>query len=106
MATGPVTNTNNSSKAANKSDRQGRLPPDERFWKKYSPHYEFPLSLSSSTFLHLVGVALLALIAFVWANRKKESAPLPTEAIVIGGGGGNPNGVGDSPGEGVVPTGK
>jgi hypothetical protein len=73
------------------------------FWKKYSPHHEFPLSLSSSIFLHILGFVLLGgfLLAFFGLNREKE---LPINTVVVAGGGGNPNGVGNNRGAGVLPS--
>jgi hypothetical protein len=80
------------------------LPPDERFWQRYSPHHEFPLSSVISLGLHLVIVALLLLaawVAFYFVNQANK--PLPVEAVQVipdGGGGGNPQGVGNRPGVG------
>ncbi len=79
-----------------------RLPPDEQFWQRYSPHHEFPLSSVISAGLHIVVVALLLLAAWValyFVNQANK--PLPVEAVEYdrGGGGGNARGVGDLPGK-------
>ncbi|HJT75679.1 MAG TPA: hypothetical protein VJ739_00605, partial [Gemmataceae bacterium] len=80
-----------------------RVPPDEQFWQRYSPHHEFPLSGVTSAALHVLVVALLLLAAWVayrlgWGQEKE---PLPVTAVrVEGGGGGNRQGVGDAPGKG------
>jgi hypothetical protein len=78
-------------------------PPEGMFWKKYSAHHEFPLSLSSSIFLHVLGFVLLGgfLFAFFGWNQDKK---LDVDTVVIAGGGGNPNGVGNGLGSGVLPS--
>src|SRR5437764_14636778 len=68
--------------------------PEERFWKRYSPHGELPLSGAGSFALHAFLVGLLVLLGFlgVWFNR--PSRTLPIEAVQLaGGGGGTRNGV-------------
>src|SRR6266849_5953459 len=93
--------------ANNKQTKSGRgagqAPPAGAFWTKYSAHHEFPLSLSSSVFLHIVGFVLLGgfLLALLGLNPNRE---IPVDAVNIGGGGGNLQGVGDNPGKGVLPT--
>jgi hypothetical protein len=75
--------------------------PEERFWKRYSPHGELPLSGAGSFALHALGVGLLVLLGFlsVWFTR--PSRTLPVEAVqVAGGGGGLRNGVEGSQGPG------
>jgi hypothetical protein len=79
-----------------------RLPPEERFWKHYSPHHEFPLSSVTSAALHALAIVLLLLSAWVaWKLGFGEfDKPVPISAVAIedpGGGGGSPNGVGDGP---------
>ena len=75
-------------------------PPEEEFWKRYSPHHEFPLSTAASVALHVLALVLLAVIG-IWllssANRKK---PLQEIGVVVvgGGGGGNPRAQGEGPG--------
>lgn len=80
-----------------KRDSSPLAPPDERFWQRYSPHAEFPLSSAGSFLAHLLVFGLLALMAwlgvalFGHANRS-----LPVEAVrIAGGGGGDPNGQDD-----------
>src|SRR6266852_5914958 len=96
-----------SSVANNKHTKSGRgagkAPPAGTFWTKYSFHHEFPLSVSSSVFLHIVGFVLLGGFLFVLfgLNQNRE---LPVDAVKIVGGGGNTQGVGDNPGKGVLPT--
>jgi hypothetical protein len=91
------------SKAAKKDPRdQGRPqgPNEETFWTKYSPHYEFPLSSIASLVAHAVIVVLfIAIFAKFWFKGNDD--PLPLD-MVIAGGGGNPQGVGNGPGDGIV----
>jgi hypothetical protein len=76
------------------------LPPEEKFWKRYSPHNEAPLSGVSSFLLHLL--ALLLLIGVVWLyskmNPEEKNSSLPVETIRIGGGGGSLQGKDKGPG--------
>ena len=84
------------------------VPPDEKFWQRYSPHHEFPLSSVTSFTLHFLVIAFLAL-AVVFAPRlgclmSKEN-PLPLDAVQLNsGGGGDPRGTG--PGRGDTPEGR
>jgi hypothetical protein len=82
-------------------NRTQPVPPEEQFWKRYSPHHEFPLSSVTSFALHVLAFVLMILVAW-WiakfaADRDK---PLPEVVVVVqqGGGGGNPKGEGDNPG--------
>jgi hypothetical protein len=76
------------------------VPPEEQFWKRYSPHHEFPLSTVSSFALHILAFVLLALIAWWVATMAMErDRPLGQVGVVVeGGGGGNPKGEGAGPG--------
>jgi hypothetical protein len=95
----PVANN----KQVKSSSKAAQAPPTGTFWRKYSAHHELPLSVSSSVFLHILGFVLLGgfLLAFLGLNRDKE---LPVDAITVGGGGGNREGVGNNPGSGVLPS--
>ena len=80
-------------------------PPEERFWQRYSPHHEFPLSTVSSIVLHGLLLALVAVIFTKLLWREGDNDPLSLDAIQVdAGGGGNPEGVGDARGDGVIPT--
>jgi hypothetical protein len=61
------------------STRRGPLiPPEEKFWVRYSPHHEFPLSSATSFVLHLLGIGLLVLVAWmVWPTGDKSKQDLP-----------------------------
>src|SRR5947209_6074869 len=77
-----------------------QVPPAEEFWLRYSPHYEAPISATTSFFLH-VGTILLC-VGVAWLGyRLSHNRALDLQAVRIpGGGGGDPNGVGDAKGIG------
>jgi hypothetical protein len=95
--------------ANSKQTKAGRpraaTPPAGTFWKKYSPHHEFPLSLSSSLFLHILGFAVLGGLIFAILGLSQDRE-LPVDAVRIDhGGGGNQEGIGNkNPGSGVLPS--
>jgi hypothetical protein len=73
-------------------------PNEQTFWTRYSPHYEFPLSTVASVAAHAVVLVLLAILAFkVFAPTED---PMPFD-MVIAGGGGSLDGVGNAPGDGL-----
>src|SRR5438876_751218 len=76
------------------------LPPEERFWERYSPHNEAPLSGVSSTVLHILILGLL--LGIIWVNSyfklDEEHRSLPLEPIKFDNGGSNR---GDRDGTGV-----
>jgi len=103
MATPPSHDGNNLPKKSKKP-----LPkvPEARFWKRYSPHHEFPLSLSSSLFLHIVGLVILVFAGYLLALiGLGQNNAIAVDAVTIAGGGGNPDGVGNEKGAGAIPTG-
>lgn len=86
--------------------RKPLVPPEEQFWKRYSPHYEFPLSVFSSILLHTLTFGGVFLLILIGLRFLRQDEPLPTDAInVSSGGGGNPKGIGNEPGDGAIPTG-
>ncbi len=86
------------------AQKPGRLPPDEKFWKRYSPHQEAPLSAIASFALHFLAISALIVLAWLgWLGFRKTSGAVPVEAVRFlgsGGGGGRHGGVGDGPGIG------
>src|SRR5262249_4769535 len=61
-------------------------PPDERFWVKYSPHHELPVSSASSVALHVLVIGLILLIAYVLGTvRHEASQPPQLDAVEIEG---------------------
>jgi hypothetical protein len=73
-------------------------PPEEKFWIKYSPHHELPISSLASLAWHTFAVVLIVVIAFVVARGEWDDMPI--ETVAFPGGGGNPGGVGPGPGDG------
>jgi hypothetical protein len=78
---------------------KGRLPPPERFWKRYSRHHEFPLSVVSSIFAHLLvgGIVVLIVTGALLALLGLSRDSVPIEPIRVSGGAGNPLGEGTGP---------
>src|SRR5262245_1631575 len=61
------------------------VPPEERFWKRYSPHGEAPLSVSGSLALHvLVGGGLILAGVYLAALLYKPDRNIPVEAVRLG----------------------
>jgi len=78
------------------------VPPDEQFWKRYSPHGEAPMSMAGSFALHaLLGGALVLLAVYAASafTQAKTSLPVDPVRLELGGGGGNKSGSG--PGKGI-----
>ena len=77
------------------------LVPEERFWKKYSPHFEFPLSSVGSVALHVLVIGLFVIYLAKLLNNGPDRIPLPMRTVVM-----NPNddGTGEAaPGSGGAP---
>jgi hypothetical protein len=89
------------SEQAAKPKADAPTPPEERFWKRYSPHGEAPLSAVGSFTIHLlVGGLLVLALAATAAALAKTSRNLPIEPVrlkIPGGGGGHKQGTGDGP---------
>ena len=83
-----------------------RVPPDEQFWRRYSPHGEAPLSIAGSIALHTLGLGgallLIIYIASLFSNTT-QSLPVEPVRLALGGGGGKPVGSGEDPGIGIAP---
>lgn len=81
-----------------------RVPPEEQFWKRYSPHGEAPLSVAGSFALHALAVGGLLLAGLYLASlfdTPARSLPVePVRLVIEGGGGGSKTGVGTGPGIG------
>src|SRR3954465_5876619 len=78
------------------------VPPDEQFWKRYSPHHEAPLSGVSSVATHVVLILMILLVAWVVSKMRDEdenrSLPVDVVRVQFPGGGGSPGGHGTGPG--------
>jgi hypothetical protein len=77
-----------------------RLPPEDQFWKRYSPHHELPLSTASSLMLHGVVLALLILGGIVLARFGFRDNNVEVSAVqVVGTGTGTDANAGARTGE-------
>lgn len=83
------------------------LPPDEEFWEKYSPHYEFPLSSVGSIALHVAGLMIFLGALYMLSKMTiPDTGPVPMREMSVMGDGDNANGTegsGFSPVENVTP---
>lgn len=82
-------------------------PPEERFWKRYSPHQELPLASAASVVLHGLALVCILLAGMALAFRWHDEASQPPQLEVgfveaPGGDGGGPNG--GTPGTPGQPT--
>src|SRR5581483_857098 len=102
IPTGPHMSSNTSVKETKDQSaaKLRRKPPEESFWKHYSPHHEFPLSLLSSAMLHAIGITFLLLVAFGIILAFKHNQSLPVEPVRLAGGGGGGSKTGSENGEG------
>ena len=92
-----------SDKTGSRPTNQPLVPPDERFWQRYSRHGELPLSGASSLAVHLLVFGLLLLtawLAYAVFNHTTRSLPVEAVRLDVGGGGGDPRAKGDGPGRG------
>jgi hypothetical protein len=82
------------------------VPPEERFWKRYSPHHEFPLSSVGSVVLHILSIGALVVIAYILTRTRGSERLEPASIDVVAvsgplknaGGGGKPGGQEDASG--------
>src|SRR5262249_51330550 len=98
MATTPAS-TNE--KARSPAPATPRLPPEEKFWQRYSPHHEAPLSATGSFIIHaLVGGTMVLFAVYLGSLFFKPTRSLPIDPVRlnVGGGGGSRTGVGDNKG--------
>jgi hypothetical protein len=80
--------------------------PDEQFWQRYSPHFEAPLSGVGSFTIHVLVIGVLAIMGLLILplfNKDFGQAmdDVAFDPNLTGGGGGDPRGVGDNPGDGA-----
>jgi hypothetical protein len=59
------------------------VPPEEQFWKRYSPHHEFPLSGATSASLHVLALGLLLLVGYLLIGNRSPSAPEMPQMDVV-----------------------
>lgn len=62
-------------------------PPDEQFWEKYSPHYEFPLSSVGSVLMNVGALAVFLIALWLMArSTTSDKTPIPISALNVTGG--------------------
>jgi hypothetical protein len=77
-----------------------KLPPEEKFWKRYSPQHEFPISSVTSICLYALAFLLCWVVISYAVKSNDDNKSLPVENIAIAGGGGSLAGEGAvSPGD-------
>jgi hypothetical protein len=76
------------------------IPPEEKFWKRYSPHQEAPLSGVSSAVLHVLVLGLMLGIMSLndLINNEDDNRPVQWEPVRLAGGGGSQTGSGSGDG--------
>ena len=94
-----ATNSPKTNHAAKTAEKAPLMPPDEKFWQRYSPRYEFPVSFGSSWVIHFLVAGFLILCAFKLITT--DSA-IEVDDLIVGGGGGNPNGEPGGTGRGAM----
>ncbi len=68
------------------------MPPDPSVWKKYSSHFEFPLSMLASVVLHLFLGMMVLLFGALLSHWGSDAEPPEVDNIVFAGGGGSGEG--------------
>ena len=72
-------------------------PPDEQFWEKYSPHYEFPLSGVGSVLMNVGALAVFLMALWFMARSTasdKEPLPISSKEVLFGDNDAGPQGEG------------
>lgn len=62
------------------------LPPEEKFWRRYSPRHEFPLAMALSIFAHGLILGIILLLALGWFLGNNQSdilRPLNMDAVIL-----------------------
>ena len=58
-------------------------PPDEKFWKRYSPHYEFPLANVASVAIHIVVFGLFLYYISRLLNPTDDKTAPPVRGMMV-----------------------
>jgi hypothetical protein len=100
-----VTSSRGKAAVADRKAANGKVPPAEDFWLRYSPHHEFPLSSGTSVALHILVIVMLALGGWIayklgWSDDNKP--PEVSAVVVDPGGGGSKHGVEGGTGAGAA----
>lgn len=75
-------------------------PPDEKFWERYSPHYEFPLSSVGSALMHVGALVLFIVVLRFLADLTTLDTPAVPMTVARVTGAGETSGVGSAGSEG------
>ncbi len=59
-----------------------QTPPDEQFWNKYSPHFEFQISTFATGAIHVVLVAILIYVT-TRLMKEDETTPVPVRGLTL-----------------------
>ncbi len=75
------------------------LPPEERFWKRYSPHFELPVAGATALFAHgvIVGILLVGGLAFLFRASAEASRPAKMDTVFVDKRAQFPNEMGGAP---------
>jgi hypothetical protein len=92
----PVPAGNNKPKPAAKP---GPKPPEDAFWQRYSPNYEFSLSGATSITVHVLALVFIVMSGWLLATFGMSGNKLDLDTIIIAGGGGNVAGEGNARGD-------
>ncbi|HWY86765.1 MAG TPA: hypothetical protein VNX28_08570 [Gemmataceae bacterium] len=76
------------------------LPPEEKFWERYSPHHELPLAGVTSFFIHglVIGIMVLAAFWYLFQRDSETNKPPSMDMVQVAGGGDAFAGKGGEPG--------
>jgi hypothetical protein len=73
-------------------NRPARVPPEESVWKRYSPHHELPVSVTTSVAVHVLFFTLLAFgvlgMLFLPRPEQAEVPPLAVDFLTVENGDG------------------
>src|SRR5438067_9637644 len=81
-------------------DKKALTPPEERFWQRYSPHHEAPLSGVGSFVLHGLVLGIL-ILGYTLLNQRREAESnrlVTMDVVQLEGGGSGFEGGGGEPG--------
>lgn len=76
------------------------LPPDEKFWERYSPHHELPLASMTSFFMHglVIGIMVLGAFWYLFERESDSHKPPSMDVVQLVGGGDGSEGASGEPG--------
>jgi hypothetical protein len=102
MASQPPSVAEANNNANSRPAAKPRVPPEEQFWERYSPHHEAPLSGIGSFAMHFLIIGFLVVAGYLgWLGLGSHRSALPNDVVQIdAGGGGRTNGQADNPANG------